>query len=69
MKSAVWLAGPKWHSWEGEERYKAEVESALKGFTLGVKCSRNSHSVGSTIKSLGTGTWSRGGPPEVADVQ
>lgn len=41
----------------------------LRASTLGVKCSGNSHPVGSTIKSLGAGTWSGGGSLEVMSVK
>lgn len=68
MKSVVWFVGFKWYFWEGEERYKVEVESVFKGFILGVKCLRNFYFVGSIIKSLGIGIWSRGGFLEVVDV-
>lgn len=40
MKGAVWLAGPKWHSWDGEERHEAKVKGALKGFHTGCEVLR-----------------------------
>lgn len=56
------------HSWEGG-RYEQRSREHSRDTTLGVRCPGNSHSVESTIKSLHTGTWSVGEPPEVADIR